>query len=192
MTAKAYHLLAKRINKPPMPLKTLINDVLMEILALLFTEEEALVVSKIPLINSTADKVARLMKRPVSEIRPVLDDLAKRGLIFSYGEGEEKKYLVLPVFPGIYEAQMCIAPDNEKTRKFAKLYDEYYTKEFSENMLARQSKIFRIIPIEKSIPANQIGIVPSDNIREVIDRYDAWSLANYCACRRRPGRNTTR
>ncbi len=168
-----------------MPLKVLVNDMLFEILQLLFTEEEALVVSNIPFVNGTADKVAKKMHRPVQEIEKILDNMADRGVIFSYGEGADKKYFVLPIFPGVYELQMWKAPDSEKTRRLAKLYDEYYTQEFSENMLQRQARVFRIIPIERSLtPGEKTSILPSDRIREVIDRHDAWGIANYCACRR--------
>ncbi len=184
MITEAHHLLAKRFNKPPMPLKVLINDLLLEILELLFSEEEALVANNIPSLNGTAKKIAARMKRPVDEVRPILESMADRGLIFSFGEGDETKYFVMPIFPGVYELQMWKAPDSEQTRKLAKLYDEYYTQEYSENMLKFPAKVFRIIPIEQSIPGTQIGIMPSDSIREVIDRFDAWSLANYCACRR--------
>ena len=119
MSAYAYQLLAQRFNKPPMPMKMLINDLLMEILELLFTEEEALVVSHIPNLNSTAAKVASRIKRPLIEVRPLLESMAERGLIFSFGEGEDTKYFVLPVFPGIYEFQMWKAPDSEKTKRLA-------------------------------------------------------------------------
>lgn len=185
MAINAYEKLARRFNKEPMPLKVLENDLLYEILRMLFSEEEALVVSNIPLINGTAGKVASKMHRPVEEIELILDRLADRGVIFSYGEGSDKKFFVLPIFPGVYELQMWKAPENENTRRLAKLYDEYYTREFSENMLKRQARVFRIIPIEKSLnPGEKTSIMPSDSIREVIDRHDAWSLANYCACRR--------
>ncbi len=184
MPTPAHHLLARRFNKPPMPLKVLVNDLLMEILDLLYTEEEALVVSHIPLVNSSAKKVAKKLNRPVAEVRPILDDMVARGLIFCFGDGEARKYLVLPIFPGVFEAQMWISPDSDRTRRLAKLYDDYYTTEFSENMLKRPSRVFRIIPIEQSITENKTGVLPSDSIREVIGRHDAWSLANYCACRR--------
>ncbi len=168
-----------------MPLKVLVNDQLFEIIGLLFNEEEALVVSSIPLLNGTAKKVAKNMYRPVEEISSIFEDLTERGLIFSYGEGEDKKYFVLPIIPGIYELQMWKAPDSEKTRKLVKLYDDYYTQEFSENMIKKQARVFRIIPVEKSInTAEKTSILPSDRIREIINSHDAWSLANYCTCRR--------
>jgi ferredoxin len=185
LITKAHHLLAKRLNKPPiLPLKTLVNDLLLEILALLFSEEEAYIASKIPLINSTAQKVAQRVHRPTEEVRVILDGLVDRGVIFAFGDGPERKYLVLPMMPGIFEAFMYKAPDDERTRRFAELFDQYYTTEYSQNMLIGPSRVFRIIPIQESLPSLKTGVLPTENIREVIDRQEAWSLASECACRR--------
>ena len=184
MITHAHHLLAKRFNHPAMPTKTLINDVMLEILDLLYTEEEAQVLSHLPLINATAKKVAKATNRPEHEIRPILDSLAKRGLIFAFKEGPGRIYFLVPLMPGLFEAQMWIAPDGEKTLRLAELYQEYLNEEFSRNMLKKPARVFKIVPIQESIPTAKSSVLPSDNIREVIDRHDAWSLANYCACRR--------
>ncbi len=77
MITNAHKQLARRFNKPPMPYKTLPTEALMEILEMLFTEEEALIVSKIPMLNASADKIAKRVKRPVDEVRPILDGMVE-------------------------------------------------------------------------------------------------------------------
>lgn len=183
MVTKAHHLLAKRLNKVP-PIKSIINDLLLEILALLFSEEEALLASQIPLLNSTAARVARKVHRPIEDVRAILDGLVDRGVIFAFGDGSTRKYLVLPMMPGIFEAFMYKAPDDARTRRFAELFEQYYNLEYSQNMLIGQSRVFRIIPIQESLPDIKTGVLPTENIRAVIDQHDAWSLASSCACRR--------
>jgi Na+-translocating ferredoxin:NAD+ oxidoreductase RNF subunit RnfB len=181
MITPAHHRLASRFDKPP--LRTVINDVLLEMLALLFSEEEALLVSEMPGRRSTAGKIAEIVKRPEEEVAPILDGLSEKGLIFSFdGEGG-RTYLLMPMVPGIFEARMCVAPDSEETRRFAELFHEYYSPEYFKHMLKRPARMFKIVPIEESI-ANHSGVLPSDQIRETIDRHDAWSLAHFCACRR--------
>ena len=181
MSSPAYQRLARRFDK--FPLRTVINDVLFEMLALLFTEEEALIVSEMPGKRSTAGKIAELANRPEGEVAPILDSLSSRGLLFSFDADEERTYLLLPLMPGIFEAVMCVAPDSAKTKRFAELFHEYYSPEYLDHMLKRPARMFKIIPIEESI-ANHSGVLPSDQIREAIDRHDAWSLAHFCACRR--------
>jgi Fe-S-cluster-containing hydrogenase component 2 len=184
MTTEAHRRLAKRINQQPAPLKNLATDVFYEILELLFNEEEAAVVADMPRAPATADKVAARLRRPADEIRPILDRLADRAVIFSYGDGHARKYFVFPIFPGVYEMQFWKRPDSEETVRLARLYDELYDQEFAENLMKRPSRVFRIMPSEGSLPVGKTGVLPGDSLREVIERHDAWSLANYCACRR--------
>lgn len=184
MVTKAHRQLARRLNKPPLPIKSLVNDLLLEILALLFTEEEALIASKIPLINPTPERIASRVHRPAGEVRIILDRLADRGVIFAFGSGPDRKYFVLPMMPGIFEAFMYKSPDDARAKRFAELFEQYYNQEYSRNMLIGPSRVFRIIPIQESIPGLKTGVLPAENIRAIIDRYDAWSLASQCACRR--------
>jgi ferredoxin len=181
MSSPAYQRLADRFDKPP--LRTVINDLLLEMLTLLFTEEEALLVSAMPARRSTAAKIAEAANRPEAEVAPILDNLSSRGLLFSFDGDEARTYLLLPLMPGIFEAVMCVAPDTEKTRRFAELFHDYYSPEYLNHMLKGPARMFKIIPIEESI-TNRSGVLPSDQIREAIDRHDAWSLAHFCACRR--------
>lgn len=181
MITQAHRHLAERFDKPP--LRTVINDLLLEILDLLFTEEEALLVSQMPGRRSTAEKIAELARRPQSEVAPVLDSLSQRGLIFHFDGDQGRTYMLLPFMPGIFEALMCIAPDTAQTRRFAELFNEYYSPQYFKHMLKRPARMFRIIPIEESIPHGS-AVLPSDEIRETIHRHDAWSLAHFCGCRR--------
>ena len=184
MTTEAHRRLAKRINQETAPLKNQETDVYFEILDILFSEEEAEVVSQLPRGPATAEKVAAKLHRPLSEIEPILQRVADRAAIFSYGEGTGRKYMVFPIFPGIYEMQLWKRPDSEETLRLARLYDELYNQEFADNLIKKPFTIFRIMPSEGSLPTVKTGVLPSDSLREVIERHDVWSLANWCACRR--------
>lgn len=173
MTTEAHRRLARRVNQPPAPLKNLASDVFYEILDILFTEEEAAVVSDMPRFPATAEKIAARLKRPAGEVGPILQRLADRAVIFSYGEGDARKYFVFPIFPGVYEMQFWKRPDSDETLRLAKLYDELYDREFAENLMKRPSRVFRIMPSEGSLPVEKTGVLPSDSLREVIEHHDA-------------------
>lgn len=68
MSSPAYQRLANRFGKPPS--RTVIDDLLLEMLTLLFTEEEALLVSAMPAKRSTAAKIAEVANRPEAEVGP--------------------------------------------------------------------------------------------------------------------------
>lgn len=180
MITHEHHLLAKRLAKSPM--KPLLNDLFLEILEVLFTREEALLLSKIPMMPATAEKIARRANRPAHEVQPVLDRMGEQGFIFAGGD-DVRKYFLLGFLPGIFEFYTVMGPDDEKKLRFAELYEEYQDAEFLTNLAGKRPvKITRVIPIQKSL-SHQTGIIPSDSFREVIDRHDAWAVA-ICACKK--------
>ena len=180
MITHAHHLLAKRLSKSPM--KPLVNDLFLEILATLFTDEEAHIISQFPMAPATAEKIAKRVHRPADEIRPILDRMGEHGLIFAGGDGE-KKYFLLGFLPGIFEFYTVMGPDDNKKLRFAELYEEYHDTEFLKKLGGkREVHISRVIPIQASVD-NRTGVMPSDQFREIIDRHDAWSVAD-CSCRK--------
>ena len=180
MYALAHRKLAKRFNKGPM--KAPMNDITMEILKLLFNEEEAGIVAGFGLSPARAGKIAKQMKRPVDEIRPILDGLSDRGLILALGDGEERTYSVLPIVPGIFEFQMGRAPVDEKSRRFAELFEQYFTPENLEESMVRSLKGGRVIPVEESV-IDTSGVMPREQFREAISEHDVFALAHACSCR---------
>ncbi len=180
MITKAHHLLAKRLHKSPM--KPLINDLFLQILDVLFTEEEAYLVSHFPMRAATAEKIAKRAKRDPHHVADILDNLGEQGLIFHGGE-VEKKYFLLAFLPGIMEFYTVKGADDEKKRRFAELYEIYQDGDFLAKLAGKRPvKLSRIIPIQTSL-TNSSGVMPSDQFREILDRHDAWSVAD-CACRK--------
>ncbi len=81
------------------------------------------------------------------------------------------------------EFYTVMGPDDEKKRRFAELYEEYQDGEFLTKLAGKRPvKLSRIIPIQTSL-TNSSGVMPSDDFRAVLDRHDAWSVAD-CACRK--------
>ncbi len=181
MITKAHHKLAKRYDKRP--LRLVINDRIMEIFELIFTEEEAYIASYLPLQEATSKEIAKRVRRPESEVRPILDSMGKKGLIFYNGDGPTRKYMMMAFVMGLFENYMWANPYSEKTKKFAQLFDEYYLKDgYMPNFIKKDTSAFRIIPVEESINDN-IGALPGEKVREIIDSHNEFSFSHICACR---------
>ena len=180
MVSKAHKDLAKRMNK--LGIRALLNDKYFEILTLLFTEEEAEILSKTPIAPATAEKIAKRAGRPVEQVRAVLDNVVKKGLITGGDRDGVIKYMVLPFMPGLFEWYTVMGPDDEMKKRFAELYEVYHNADFARNFSKRPISIARVIPMNKSIP-NTIGVLPSDSFRAAVDRHDFWAVAD-CACRK--------
>ncbi len=179
MITKAHRDLVKRMTKNFM--KPLVNDLFLELMATLFTEEEADILSQMPLLPATAGNIARRSNRQEHEVRALLDKMGEEGRIFA-GGNPEKKYFLLGLLPGIYEFYTTMGPDDERKRRYAELFEAYHDAELSARLAKPDVKMLRVIPIQQSL-ANKTGVMHSDYFREVIDRHDTWAVAD-CGCKK--------
>ena len=119
ITAKnAYKSLEERINKFPQgapPSKTLY-----QILSILFTEEEARLVAKLPIKAFRLKTAANIWNVSQSEAYKILDNLAKKALILDLEDNKGKKYILPPPMAGFFEFSMM------RTRQDQKLLAELY------------------------------------------------------------------
>jgi len=182
MIAKAHHDLVRRMNKGLM--KPLVNDLFLELMATLFTEEEAQLLSQMPQLPATADRIAERANRPEHEVRALLDKMGEEGRILAGGV-PKKKYMLLGLLPGIFELYTTMGPDDERKRRYAELFEEYHNAELSAKLAKPDVRMLRIIPIQQSL-TSKAGVMHSDYFREVIDRHDAWSVAD-CGCKKQKG-----
>ncbi|HQP29912.1 MAG TPA: 4Fe-4S dicluster domain-containing protein [Deltaproteobacteria bacterium] len=176
---ESHTALARRMNR--LPMKALMNETFLEILALLYTEEEAAILSKAPLKPATASRIAQCSGRRTEEVAPLLDRLAGQGLLAAGGDGE-RKYFVLAFLPGLFEYYTVMGDDDEKKQAFAALHERYYNEEYARNANKRRLFLARVIPIEESITP-QMGIMPGESVREAVLRHDYWAVAP-CACKK--------
>ena len=132
MIAKAHRDLVKRMSKNVV--KPLVNDVFLELMATLFTEEEAQILSQMPMLPATAGKIAERANRPEHEVRPILDKMGEEGRILAGGE-PEKKYMLLGLLPGIFELYTTMGPDDDRKRRYAELFEEYHNHRTRSHLL---------------------------------------------------------
>lgn len=67
-------------------------ELLYELFEVLFTPEDAELLSKIPFMPYKAKYLSKKMKIPVEELTEKLDDFARRGVVFRFQEGNVVKY----------------------------------------------------------------------------------------------------
>lgn len=170
-----------------------VPDSLKKLVALAFTEDEAELVLHLTFTNKTAAQIARRAKRPVAEIRPLLESLADRFLITGLKIKGLQTYAFLNFVPGLFEAQMIRSKNeehNEESRKFfirfASLFSEFYEEIMpwiKKSLAGKDFRFTRIIPVEKSLE-NTGGIIPhsTDSFLETIDRNNSFCLVP-CSCR---------
>ncbi len=110
--------LIDRINKYPIGLVD--NEKLRQILAILFTEEEAFVASKFPLEEATLDELCKLTGKPNEVLAPILENLANKGIIMDMPYGDTTYYLLMPGLIGFFVIYIHEKPHRPTSRRIGK------------------------------------------------------------------------
>ena len=147
-------------------------------LSTVFTEEEALLASAFPVRPATAEAISRCAGAEAGRAGELLAAMDSRGLIGSYGVNHDRKYMLLPIVPGLFELVMWSGRTDERAKRFAELYEEYYKKDY---FTVKAKGLIKIIPVEKHIDS-QVGVLPTDRVSELIDSHERFSLTA-CCCR---------
>jgi ferredoxin len=151
----------------------------------LFTPEEAEVAARMPLDFVPAVGLAEQMNRNAQEVERVVEGMADKGLVICLERGGVKHYRPLPIVPGFFEFQFMKGEVNERTKRLARLFEDYFnlTQEaIKAGRAARAAAPFsRVIPVEKEIPAG-IEIHPYDRVSQYIASADYISVST-CYCR---------
>jgi len=180
-----------------------VPESLYPLLAHMYTDEEAEIVLSLHGRMKSAKAIAKKVHRPVGEVRPILESLARRILILGVGPKGYAVYGPLALYPFIYDAQM-LRCDKEMREGCA---DEAWFKEFVIRSKAFMDEFYewlaprevtkkyqimgmpfgRVISVEQAIDATPgLGIVAldSDIYSETVERSKkSLALVSTCTCR---------
>jgi electron transport complex protein RnfB len=159
----------------PFPTPATESKVEIEILSKLMTPEEAEIACNLSPQPENAQSIATRVCISVEKIRPVLEDLARKGVLFEI-YADDPLYCLVPLMPGIYEFQVGTV-----TPTFAALFEKYYAEGLKDAMLGLKTPWVRIIPIKESI-ACQRDVLTYEEVESFIDKAASVALAE-CICR---------
>ena len=178
---EVYDKLAEVLDKFPTGAPK--TEHLIKILKTLFTEEEAKIASELPIqpFREPLSKLSEKIGIAPEKLKPALEKLANKGLVYSSPKQGEMAYALLPLVPGIFELQFMKAEYDQKSRVLAKLFNEYFYSGWGKKSFGFKSSYTRTIPIEKAIGPSQ-KIEPYQSARELIENSKYLGLTN-CFCR---------
>ncbi len=132
----AYEHLVERLNRFPQGAPP--SDSLYRILNILFSEEEAELVSRLPIKPFTVEKAARAWQVTPDEARSTLDALADRAILLDMARDGETTYVLPPPMAGFFEFSMMRTRDDVDQTLLAELYEQYCAiePEFMESLVA--------------------------------------------------------
>lgn len=148
----------------------------------LFTPEEAEVNNALPRQPTGASDLAKQMGRNVGEVKPLLEQMANKGLCSTYWDGKERYYFGVPFMPGIFEYQFLPGRVTDRDRTIAELIHSY--KEACKAAGGEQQTTFpttRVITVDRTIRAGNV-IHTYDQVANYIEKYDSIGVGT-CFCR---------
>jgi Pyruvate/2-oxoacid:ferredoxin oxidoreductase delta subunit len=174
MTHDIYRTLAKHLNDLPAGYPATESGVELRILRRLFTPEEAELATHLTVLTEEARVVARRAKLSVPLTAHRLQEMERKGLIYSYHPTDAPpKYSAAPFVIGIWEFQV-----GRLTPELITDFDEYAPHLI--NIWSKKSQL-RTIPIGESIDTQQ-EVMIYEQAEEMVRAQDNITVAP-CICR---------
>jgi electron transport complex protein RnfB len=171
-----YERLRKRLDDLAVGYPETESKVEIRLLKRIFTEEEAeFFVQLNPLLEAPAD-VARRLNRDPDEVADLMEQMAKKGLLFRKRKGDGILYAAVPYVVGIFEFQV-----KSMDEAFARDNEQYFEQAFLANAQAFKTPVMRTIPINRQIVA-EWPIAPYEDVLEIIENQEKILIAK-CICR---------
>lgn len=179
-----YSQLIDRLNKFPQgapPSKTLYK-----ILRVLFTPEEARLVSLLPIKPFTAEKASRLWKKDITKTRIILETLAEKSLLIDVESEDQIRYILPPPMAGFIEFSMMRIRDDIDQQLLSELFYQYINieEEFITDLMGRGgTQLGRIFVQERVLTSqNALHVLDYERSSEVIKTASHIGIS-LCYCR---------
>lgn len=180
----AYKSLEERINRLPMgapPSKTLYK-----ILAMLFSEKEAALVSQLPIKPFTVDMASKIWKIEKLEAHKILNELANRAILFDIDNNGIQKYMLPPPMAGFFEFALMRVRGDIDQKLLSELFHQYlnveedFVKDLFFGTETRQGRVF----VQEGVLSadNEVHIMDFERASHVIKTAEHMSVS-VCYCR---------
>ena len=178
---EAYQALAERLSR--FPVGVVINDTLMEILKLLYSEHEANLGSKFPLKPRPLETIRDITGMADKELTALLEVMAEKGLVVDIPRKGTTYYMLSPVVVGFFEYSL-MRTGGANIKELSALFEKYFQEQgVAEEIFGSDPKMFRTLVYEHYIPELvQTEVLDYEKAEAVIRSSGGGSLS-ICACR---------
>jgi ferredoxin len=180
----SYSSLADRINLFPQGAPP--SDLLFKILAMLFSEREAGLVSLLPIKPFTAKKASLLWKMNLTKTQKILDELAGRAILVDIEQNGESVYALPPPMAGFFEFSLMRIRDDIDQKILSELFHQYMNVEedFIRDLFTRgETQLGRTFVQEPVLSKeNALHVLDYERASEVIESASHRGVG-ICYCR---------
>ena len=178
-----YKDLIDRYNKFPQGAPE--SESLYEILKVMFTHEEASLVSLLPIKPFNIKMAAKIWKKSEHEAAEILNSLAEKALLLDMNDKNEQKYVVPPPMIGFFEFALMRTGGHFDQKLLSELFHQYLESEedFMRKLLSLKTPIGRILVNEKSVkPDDNVYVLDYERATRIIENADSIGVSR-CYCR---------
>lgn len=181
-----YLALQQRLDR--LPIGAPAHPAFFALLEELFSPEECRIAVAMPVKLSSADRIAKRAGLPVSRVRPILDAMAERGLVFDLERPDGRVvYFLNPTVVGFFEFSMMRIRDDLDQDKVARLMRTYLRDDpdmaFGRMLMGGQTYLARPLVGEDVVRASDHAeILDWERATAVIETAGSWG-EGLCHCR---------
>lgn len=179
-----YVALTERLNRFPQGAPP--TELLFKILRVLFKEEEAELVSLLPIRPFTAEKAAALWNMAVPDARSALNALADKALLLDIENNGETHYVLPPPMAGFFEFSMMRIRNDVDQKALGELFYQYLNVEedFIKALFAGgETQLGRVFVNEQALPSeNSLEVLDYERASEVVKTATHRGIG-VCYCR---------
>jgi ferredoxin len=148
----------------------------LRILQRLFTEAEAELFLQMSPLLETAEKVSQRLNRKSEEVGTMLEQMARKGLLFRKRADGVAGYAAVPYVVGLYEFQV-----GRMGKDFARDHEAYFESTYNKVIQSFKTPVLRTIPIQRRLVGDS-PVAPYEDVLAIIDAQERIAVAP-CVCR---------
>ncbi len=180
----SYHRLAVRLNRFPQGAPP--SRQLYDILAILFTEEEARLVAMLPVRVFSAKRAAKVWKMGLAQTRKTLNQLCRKALLVDIPQNGQTTYCLPPPMAGFFEFSLMRTRSDIDQKALAELLYRYINLEedFARALFTRgHTQLGRIFVNESVLPGgHDLEVLAFERTSSIIRAAEVIGISQ-CYCR---------
>lgn len=157
------------------------SNFFLEILRILFTEEEIKVALTMSFRNKSIEDIAKAASYSVEETSRLLEAMADKTVIYCKEKNGKKTYALIPTIPGLFEFPFMAGGGSPEKDRLARLWEEYHAEAMGMAFCGNPTPLMRVIPVEISLEGITT-VHPYEEVVQFIETADYIAVAD-CACR---------
>lgn len=183
ITSKSFKNLQARLDKNAQGVPE--SEVLQEILKILFTDEEAVAVSKLPIRFFDIKEASKKFKKTEVETEKILNRLADKGILLDVENENQRAFVLAPAMAGFFEFSLMRTDGKINSKILSELFYQYINQEdkFVEKLFGMQTSIDRTFVHEDRIEEKDKSLVLGyEKVSHIINSASCITVGR-CYCR---------